>query len=181
MNAPVHSRDLFAIDCAVVLRRLRSRGFELKSQKEACDLGPWLRFTPMLQTLLFGLSTITGSVEVLLALAGLLAIGLIAGFHPFDLIYSGVIRPLEKSPELPRCPVRRRLVFLVGVGWCLGTAWAFDSGNQTLGYVLGGLMTASTGLLATTHICIPSLALRWMTGDRPSPGTAFRLEGEEDA
>lgn len=120
----------------------------------------------MLHALLFGLCTITGSAEVLLVTAAILTVGFVAGYHPFDMIYSGVIRPLEKSPELPPCPIRRRLVFLVGVGWCLGTAWAFASGNPMLGYLLGGVMTASTALLATTHICIPSLILCWLVGGR---------------
>jgi hypothetical protein len=162
MNMTPHSHDLFAQDCTVVLRRLQSRGFDLRSKEEACTLGPWLRFTPMLQTILFGFSTVTGSVEVLIALASVLAIGVLAGFHPFDLIYTGVIRPLEKSPELPRCPIRRRMVFLVGVVWCSVTAWAFASGNVFWGYLLGAIMTASTALLATTHICIPSLIMGWL-------------------
>jgi len=162
MNTPAHSHGPFALDCAVVLHRLRARGFELKTKEEACDLGPWLRFTPMLQALLFGLSTITGSVEVLVGLAVVLAFGFVVGHHPFDLIYSGVIRPLEKSPEMPRCPIRRRLVFLIGIGFCSATAWAFASGHMATGYLLGGVMTASTTLLATTHICVPSLVMGWL-------------------
>ena len=150
-------------ECAVVLRRLRTRGFALDSEEEACRLGPWMRFTPMMQALVFGLSTITGSVAVFVGMAVVLAVALVAGHHPFDTIYSGVIRPLEKSPELPPCPARRRLVFLVGVGWCLATAWAFSSGHALLGSVLGSVMTASTSLLASTHICIPSLALGWLS------------------
>jgi hypothetical protein len=162
MNVPAHSHGPFALDCDVVLRRLRDRGFELRSPQEACDVGPWLRFTPMLQAVLFGFSTVTASVAVLLALAGVLAVGLVAGYHPFDWIYAGVIRPLEKSPALPRCPVRRRLVFLVGIVFCGATAWAFATGRMPLGYALGGIMTASTALLAATHICIPSLVMGWV-------------------
>jgi hypothetical protein len=158
MNASTHSHD----DCVVVYNRLSDRGFELKSVQEACDIGPWMRFTPMLQALLFGLSTITCSVPVLLALAAVLAIGLIVGVHPFDLIYSGVIRPLEKAPEMPPSPIRRRMVFLVGIVFCVSTAWAFSSGNALLGYTLGGIMTASTTLLAATHICIPSKVMKWV-------------------
>jgi hypothetical protein len=157
MNAHTHSGP--HIDCTVLLQRLRLRGFPLNSKEEACHLGPWLRFTPTLQALIFGLSTITGSDAVLMVMAGILAVGLVTGCHPFDLIYAGVIRPLEKSPELPPSPIRRRLVFLLGVMWCLTTAWAFHEGHQLAGYILGGIMTASTTLLAATHICIPSLVM----------------------
>lgn len=163
MNQPAHSHGPFALDCGVVLQRLRDRGFELRNKEEACDVGPWLRFTPMLQALLFGISTITGSAEVLLALAFVLAIGFAVGYHPFDLIYAGVIRPLEKSPELPRCPIRRRMVFLVGIGFCGTAAWAFANDHLVTGYVIGGVMTASTTLLAATHICIPSMVMGWVS------------------
>jgi hypothetical protein len=145
--------------CAVVMRRLQLRGFAFRDEDEACRLGPWMRFTPTLQALLFGLCTVTGSVPVLLALAFVLATGLVTARHPFDWIYNLVIRPLENSPELPTSPLRRRMVFLVGVAWCLVTAWQFSIGNQAVGMTLGALMTASTALLAATHICIPSRLL----------------------
>lgn len=147
--------------CAVVMRRLQARGFAIRSAEEACALGPWMRFTPMVQALLFGLCTLTCSVPVLLALAGVLAVGLVTGRHPFDWLYDGVIRPLEQSPPLPATPMRRRMVFLIGVFWCLATARAFATGNEAAGYLLGGIMTASTTLLALTHICIPSHVLGW--------------------
>lgn len=159
MNAPARPHG----EGAVLLRRLRARGFALESEEEAFRVAPWLRFTPMMQALLFGLSTLTGSAGVLWGMAVVLSVGLVTGHHPFDALYSGVIRPLEKSPELPPCPVRRRMVFLVGVVWCLVTAWAFSRGHRTTGYVLGGLMSASTALLAGTHICLPSLVMGWLT------------------
>jgi hypothetical protein len=156
--------------CAVVRRRLQTRGFRDLSEDQACRLGPWMRFTPALQALLFGLSTVTGSVPVLFGLALLLAVGLVAGRHPFDWLYNGVIRPLERSPEMPRSPRRRRLVFVVGLAWCLATAWAFASGREAAGYLLGGIMTASTTLLAFTHICVPSFLMERLFG--PAQRTA---------
>jgi len=144
---------------AVVMRRLQLRGFAFRDEDEACRIGPWMRFTPTVQALLFGLCTVTGSVPVLLALAVVLATGLATARHPFDLAYNLLIRPLENSPELPASPVRRRLVFLVGALWCLATAWQFSAGNHAAGTTLGALMTASTTLLAATHICIPSRVL----------------------
>lgn len=163
MNPSGHSRGLLAPDCGVVLERLRLRGFELDSREEACDVGQWLRFTPMLQALLFGVATITASAEIFLALAGLLAVGVLMGCHPFDLIYTGIIRQLENVPEHPRCSFRRRAVFLVGIALSAATVWSFTNGHAVAGYLLGAAMTASTALLAATHICIPSLVLGWLS------------------
>jgi len=125
-------------------------------------VGPWLRFTPMLQALFFGLATATASVQILTLMAALLAVGVVMGCHPFDLFYTGIIRQLEKSPEHPRCSNRRRGVFLVGIAFCAATIWAFLNGHAMVGYLLGSLMTASTALLAATHICIPSLVMGWL-------------------
>jgi hypothetical protein len=65
--------------------------------------------------------------------------------------------------ETPCAVVLRRVVFFPGIFWCLATAFAFSEGSAAAGWVLGG-MTASTALLAFTHICIPSQVLVWVTG-----------------
>jgi hypothetical protein len=156
-----------ATPCEVVRRRLQTRGFHNLSEDQACRLGPWMRFTPALQALLFGLSTVTASEKVFFGLALLLAVGLLAGQHPFDWLYNGVIRPLERSPALPPSPLRRRLVFLVGIVWCLAAAWAFANGHEIPGYLLGGVMTVSTTLLAFTHICVPSTVMAWLFDGAP--------------
>lgn len=167
---------------AVVARRLQARGFGDLTAEEACRIGPWMCFTPMLQALLFAGGTATGAVTVFCALGALLLVASLTGRHPFDWIYDGVIRLLERSPELPPSPPRRRAVFLLGAVWCLGTAAAFGSGLMLLGYLLGAAMTVSTSLLAFTHICIPSRAFEWISRrlrprrltarDRPPPKAA---------
>jgi hypothetical protein len=162
MNPRVGLRERPPVSGAVLLRRIQARGFQVRSEEEAARLGPWICFTPMLQTLMFGLSTITGSAPAFVGLAALLVVGLLTGWHPFDWFYHGVIRPLEKSPPLPKTPVRRRFVFALGIAWCLVTARAFSTGHTTLANALGVVMTASTGLLAFTHICIPSQVMAWM-------------------
>ena len=148
--------------CAVIQKRLERRGFRGLSQEEACRIGPWMRFTPMLQALLFGVSTVAASVPVLRVMAGVLLFGLITGRHPFDWIYEGLIRPLEKTPRLPSTPPRRRAVFLLGAFWCYITAHFFAVGNTETAFALGAVMTASTALLAVTHICIPSTVVAWV-------------------
>lgn len=144
----------------VELRRLRTRGFETLTERDAAAVAPWLRFTPLLQALLFALCTATGSAAALVGMAIMLALAALTGHHLFDGLYHAVIRPLEKTPVLPRCPPRRRIVFLIGSLWCLATAHEFAAGRVATGTLLGSLMTASTALVAFTHICIPSMAIR---------------------
>ncbi|HEX2613263.1 MAG TPA: DUF4395 family protein [Fibrobacteria bacterium] len=164
-----------SIPCAVVARRLWVRGFRDLTVDEACRIGPWMCFTPMLQAILFGVSTVTASGTVLRVLAALLFLGALMGRHPFDWIYDGVIRFLEESPKLPSTPPRRRAVFAVGGIWCLVTAALFSNGNMVAGYALGTAMTLSTGFLALTHICIPSRVMEWFA-DRSGSGKAGTQE-----
>lgn len=152
------------LSCAVVRYRLRERGFLGLTETEACRIGPWMRFTPMLQALSFALSTATGSAPALFGLAAMLMFGVATGNHPFDLAYRALIRPVEGSPDLPESPPRRRLVFVLGALWCLATAWCFSNSHDAAGALLGFLMTASTAMLAGTHICIPSRIMAWAAG-----------------
>lgn len=165
-----------AIPCAVVARRLRVRGFRHISVDEACRIAPWLCFTPTLQAILFGVSTVTASVPGLRVLAALLFVAAAVGRHPLDLIYDEVIRHLEDSPKLPRTPPRRRAVFVVGALWCLVSAAMFAGNHAVFGYVLGAMMTLSTALLALTHICIPSRVVGWISGK-----AGFRESGAQGA
>jgi hypothetical protein len=163
MTGGLHMPEFRPQSELALLRRIQTRGFRVQSAGEATRLGPWLCFTPMLQAILFGLSTLTGSVPAFVGLALMLAVGLVFGLHPFDWFYNEVVRPIEKSPELPETPVRRRMVFALGIAWCLVSAQAFATGHVLLGSLLGSIMTASTALLAFTHICIPSLVMQWLT------------------
>jgi hypothetical protein len=45
----------------------------------------------------------------------------------------------------------------VGGAWLAATGAAFFVGATTLGYVLGGILAAMALLVASTHICIPSM------------------------
>ena len=146
--------------CSVIQRRLQARGFRNLTLDQACSLEGWMRFNPALHTLLFALATLANSATLMLLLAGLLSVGMLTAVHPFEWFYSAVIRPLEQSPELPPSPPRRRGVFAVGIAFALSAAWAFSRGATGLGILLGALMTASTALLALTHICVPSFAFR---------------------
>lgn len=155
MNA---ARELPA--CAVIHRRLHARGFRNLTVEQACSLEGWMRFNPALHALLFALGTLAGSSTLMLVLAALFAVGMLTAVHPFEWFYAAVIRPLEQSPELPASPPRRRGVFALGMACSLAVALAFAYDARPAGVALGVVMTASTALLAVTHICVPSLVFR---------------------
>jgi hypothetical protein len=45
----------------------------------------------------------------------------------------------------------------VGGAWLVGTGIAFFVGATPVGYVLGGVLAAVSILVASTHVCIPSM------------------------
>lgn len=45
----------------------------------------------------------------------------------------------------------------MGGVWLVGTGAAFFVGATTVGYVLGTVLAAVATLVATTHVCIPSM------------------------
>jgi len=143
--------------CAVIHRRLSARGFRNLTVDQACLVESWMRLNPALHALLFLLCGITGSAPGLLVLAFFFAIGLVSSIHPFEYFYTEIIRSLEQTPDLPHSPPLRRVIFGIGLAGCLASAWAFSSGHAGWGYLVTGIMTASTTLLALTHICFPSL------------------------
>jgi hypothetical protein len=159
--------------CAVIHRRLSARGFRDLTVDQACSVESWMRLNPALNALLFLLCCITGSAPGLLVLAFFFAIGMVSSVHPFEYFYTEIIRSLEQSPALPHSPPLRRVVFAIGMAGCLFSAWAFSSGHPAWGYLVTGIMTASTALLALTHICIPSLVYglvrRGLLGVRGAP------------
>ena len=146
--------------CNVIHRRLYVRGFRTLTVDQACSVETWMRLNPALNALLFALCGITGSVPGLIVLAVFFLIGMLTAVHPFELFYTEIIRSLEQSPELPSSPPLRRAVFAIGAAGSLAAAWGFSSGHPGMGYILMGIMVASTAFLALTHICIPSTIFR---------------------
>jgi hypothetical protein len=107
--------------------------------------------------LIAGAGTVLASPTILWALAPIAALGALFPVHPFDLIYNYGIRYLRNTGQLPKRRAQSRFACGVGAVWLVATAWAFQSGSLTVGYIFGGVLTGVGALVSTTDICIPSM------------------------
>ena len=139
-----------------IRHRLEVQGFLHLTDDELKEIGPWIRFTPILNLTLTVIATALSSVPLLIGTAILMLAGAIMPVHPFDALYNGIVRRITHTHHLPKSGVRRKIVFGIGAAWLLLTMGAFLLGMQILGYVIGGLMAAFILPLATIHLCILS-------------------------
>jgi hypothetical protein len=146
----------------VIRRRLEIQGFV--DDGALCEVAPWLRFSPALCTVFMGAGTALALPALLWALLPVAVLGTLLPVHPFDLIYNFGLRRITKTPPLPRNGTPRRFACGVGGVWLTATALAFTAGATGAGYALGGVLTAVALLVSTTHICIPSMTYRLLTG-----------------
>jgi Domain of unknown function (DUF4395) len=153
------------------LHRLDIQGFDAVGTERLAEVAPWLRLTFGLCALLAGIGTVTASPLLLLALAPIAALGAALPIHPFGLVYNLGIRHLTGTGPLPPRGAPSRFACGMGAAWLLVTAWAFSAGHATLGYALGGTLTAIAILVSTTDICIPSMGFRLLFGP-PRPREA---------
>jgi hypothetical protein len=140
------------------VRRLCTQGFNAVDESWLAEVAPWLRLSPALCATIAALGTATTSPPVLFALAGTAFLGMILPFHPFDLIHNYGIRFLVRKRPLPPNGAPRRFACGIAAVWLIATALLFSAGEPTAGYVLGIMFVAVAGLVATTDICIPSIA-----------------------
>ncbi len=141
---------------SVIRSRLETQGFVGLTDTTLAEVEPWLRLSPALCTVLIGVSTVLASVVMLWVMAAIAVMGTLLPFHPFDIIYNAGIRFLVGTGPLPHNGAPRRFACGLAAVWLAATALAFESGAMTLGYILGGVLTAVGALVATTHFCIPS-------------------------
>ena len=159
------------------LHRLDVQGFDAVGRQRLAEVAPWLRLTFGLCALLAGIGTATASPILLLALAPIAALGAALPVHPFDLVYNHGIRHLTGTGPLPTRGAPSRFACGMGAAWLLVTAWAFSAGHATLGYALGGTLTAMAILVSTTDICIPSMVYRLLFGPPRPRETLARPHG----
>lgn len=141
-------------------RRLEIQGYACSTDQAFPAVVPWTRFSPALCSLIGAVGTILASPVILGALVPFAALGAVFRRHPFDLLYNQGIRNLTGTPKLPANGAPRRFACGVATVWLSMTAIAFLSQAMLAGYVLGSLFVAVSGLVATTHICIPSMIYR---------------------
>ena len=144
------------INLSTIRRRLEVQGFLGLTDDELKAIGPWMRFTPLLNLVFTAVGTAFGSIPILLGLAILMIAGAIMPMHPFDALYNGLVRHINHTQSLPKSGVRRRIIFAIGAIWLLLTTGAFLIGKSGAGYVLGGLMAVFISPLAVIHFCVLS-------------------------
>lgn len=160
-------------------RRLDIQGFDAVDREELARVAPWLRLAFLLCALLGAVGTVLGSPTILLVLAPLAALAAASPVHPFDLIYNYGIRHVTGTGPLPKRGLPSRLGCGMGGVLLVITAWAFSAGQAILGYALGGILTFTAVLVATTDICIPSMIYRSVFG-WPQPRCATERPQDND-
>lgn len=144
------------INLSTIRQRLEVQGFLGLTDNELKTIGPWMRFTPVLNLTFTVIATALSSIPLLVGLAILMAAGAIMPIHPFDALYNDLVRRITRTQRLPKSGVRRRIVFAVGATWLFLTAGAFLFSMSRVGYVLGGLMAVLIVPLAIIHFCVLS-------------------------
>ena len=128
----------------------------------------WLRLSPALCGVIAAAGVIFASPPVLFGLAVIAAAGAILPFHPFDLAYNLVLRRWTRGPRLPSNGAPRRFACGLASAWLVITGGLFAVGYDVPAYALGAAFVAVAALVATTHICIPSIMFRTACGQMPS-------------
>jgi hypothetical protein len=128
----------------------------------------WLRFAPAVCGAIAAAGTAMASPLTLWGLAAIAAAGAILPFHPFDLIYNEGVRRITGGPRLPDNRAPRRFACGLASAWLLTTGGLFAAGYSPPAYALGAALVAVATLVATTHICIPSIIFRTACGQMPS-------------
>lgn len=145
-------------------RRLEIQSFVGLDGQTVFETALWIRFAFSLCTILAATGTVLASPAILWSLTPIAALGAIFPVHPFDFIYNNIIRGLTKTRVLPKRGAPSRFACGLGAVWLLAAGYAFYSGAQTLGYVLGGALTLVGALVSTMDFCIPSLIYRTVFG-----------------
>lgn len=153
---------------ATTRRLLHIQGFDDVDDAALAQTQLGLRLAPALCAGVAVAGTVLASPWILWGLAVTAALGAVLPFHPFDLIYNVGIRRITGTPPLPQNRVPRRFACALGGAWLSVTGLLFAGGFSVAGYALGFAFVATAGLVATTHVCIPSMIFRTACGQMPS-------------
>jgi hypothetical protein len=150
-----------------IRRRLETQGYHGLSDAALEELSPWLRFAPVLGTVVIGVGTALRSPTLLWALAMTTAVGAVFPLHPFELLYNHLVRRVTRTRPLPPGGPPRRFSCAVAAAWLAVTGLAFHVGSDALGLLLGSAITLVAGLLSVTHVCLPSTIYNAIRSGRP--------------
>ena len=159
-----------------VRQRLEAQGFCGLDDAALREIGPWLRWSPVLCTLVMLAGVALASPAILWALAAMAFLGVWLPFHPFDLLYNHVARHLTGTRPFPHQGPQRRFACGIATVWLVTTGWLFHAGATTLGYTFGIPLILVAGLVSVTHICIPSMIYNaFVKPQRAAPGVRTGL------
>ena len=158
--------------------RIQAQGFCGLSDATYAQINYPLRLSPAIMMVWVAVGTGLASAHILWALVPFTALAAILTGHPFDVLYNRGLRHMKGAPKLPRYAFRRRFAFAVATTFMALAAWAFQSGVPWLGYIVGGMMVASTCLNVITGICGPAVLAGRLFGKVvcEEPGRYLRLE-----
>lgn len=142
------------------------QGFGGLSDADKARLSVPLRFTPALCLLLTLVGVALRSPLLLGALTAAAAVAALGHPHPFDLLYTAVLRPLAGGPHLPANPPPRRFAFVLAVPVLGATTVAFAVGAAGVGIGLGALQLAGCATYVATGWCPGSFAHGKLFGAR---------------
>lgn len=147
----------------------------LTLQGFACDIpafgpiAPWLRWTPVLSTIVILFGTVLQQPYILWAFAVIAFVGA-AGWNAFDALFNYGVRFALKLPRLPPNPAPRRFAMGLAAAWAAVTGVLFAAGWTRSGLVAGILLLIAAVTVATTQFCVGSLV--WRLLHRRSTGAA---------
>jgi rhodanese-related sulfurtransferase len=105
----------------------------------------------------YGLATQQPTLHFLLAALGMLPFWA-PSWHPFDVLYNSVLRPLWGGVKLPPNPLPRRIACFMGGSMNILIALSFIYGTANLAYSFGAVLIALQLIVISTHFCMAS----WM-------------------
>lgn len=153
-------------ELTAVRRRLEAQGFVGLDDAALRELAPWLRWSPVICTVVMAIGVALPSPTLLWTLAAIAALGAALPFHPFDLLFNHGVRHLVGTRPLPHQGPQRRFACAIATLWLIATGWAFAAGLDAWGYALGVALVAVAALVSLTHICIPSMIFNALFGAR---------------
>lgn len=153
---------------SIMRKRLEEQGFCGLDDETLAEVGPWLRWSPVLCTFVMILGVLLQSPVVLWLLAAIAFLGVFLPFHPFDLLYNHGVRHLTGTRPFPHNGPQRRFACGLASAWLVATGWAFDAGMGALGFSLGIALILVAALVSVTNICIPSMIYNGLFGKKGS-------------
>lgn len=141
---------------ATLRARIQAQGFCGLDDATYRQINYPLRMSPAICMVWAAIGTAMASPAVLWTLVPFAALGALLPTHPFDIIYNHGLRYLFNTPALPRYPVRRRFACFIATVMLVASAWGFQAGMTTLGYVVGWSLVTAAFVNVSTGFCVPS-------------------------